>query len=707
MHEPIVLVFYDNKLITPSPTLSYSTDFGYVGDLATGYQYSITLKGKCIAPSVSKYSNHQVSVDDPKQLNSETATIAKDMLEKMFSHNNKTLKITSNGWAIFAATGVKVKKIDFPGNIKSWGAYIEYSITLECEHLFVGPEVQPNLAAIELGQENLIISRNLQSSLAQPIENHKIATFSENFSMDTSEIINRNTIYNDDIELVNILGGDHIKITYTCSAEGKYDTVLSSQTQPAFQHAKKFVHLKLLEQMGGLFAAFMNMDAVQFRENLHSENGPGAFLEFQTNQYKIFNESFSFEVSESNGTFSVTYNAILKRPCDANAPTQKINLKYQESLQGNRYDNPPELYNPTEATEPDFSYPSIQGEPIFAAVGSVNSDEIGLVQGDTGCREDVMHTVQKTVNKTYNATEDRDIEMLDLDRDGILEGVVVNQDIEITINGSIEGLVYGGVGLSSAKLVINNLRQGTTSFLTYNPSSNLPGNDRYGAASQAFNAIFDYKKYDLNQNFKASLGITPSALAVSPTSTLAPSKMTVIRNHLEGKIDYSATYNNIYNCDPNNFDINLTVDYPVPVVAEFTVPNNNIKNAENIVCRGNRGYKVIQLLGTQTPKRINVSITANVGQDWNKCCFGTTDNWNLLDYNFFTLQNFIIPKGMQIPYISEDYVLLEKTKSVTYPRGNMSISLSYLCSDVCEIDDYFTADNNGPLQIQNQQTRIV
>jgi len=642
MHqEPMVYVFYDNKLITPSPNVSYTTNFQYKAGVSTGYNYTITLNGTCIVPSNSKATHLPT---DPGAVNPTQAVVQKAKLEEIFSRNHKSFKITSDQNVILAATGAKVKRISFPDAKNNWGAYIKYTIELEAEHLFIGQNLNGILGQIEAGFENPIITNGLNSPFAINIYNHKITDFDENFSLDTSNLTERTTIYDDNLVGVNILGGDYANITYTLSATGKHDTKFSSNTLPAWIHAKRFVHRKLVYEMSSIMAAFMTMDGFQNLSNLDIGTGPGIFTEFDTGNYKVYNEHFDFEASESDGTFSVTYKAMIKRPCDA-------------YFNNNFYQDP----------------------------------EIGRPQGDLGCRDNVLHTVTKSVNHSYNASEDRDIISVDLNRDGIEKAVVVNQDIEITINGSIEGLVPGGIGLSSSKLAINNLQQGRNSFLVYNPISDIPnGPNKYSEASAAFDSIFDYRLYDLNQNFKASLGINPESLVVSPTSQIAPSKMTVVRDFLNGRIDYTAVYNNTYNCDPNNFDIQLTVDYPVPVIAEFVIPNNNIKNAANKVCVGNRGYKAIQYLGTQTAKRINVNVTASVAQDYNKCCFGTTDNWNLLDYDFFTLQEFVIPEGMQIPYISDDYVLVEKTRSVTYPRGSMSINLTYLCSDVCEIDEYFT-----------------
>ena len=640
MDNPIVDFYYNNELISPSPQMSYKMNLGYNNDIVSGYEYDISLRGVCVSPQ--GLSAHITRSMTEKQI-----------LQRIFSQNNGILKITANTNPIFYATGVTVQKISFPSNDNYWSKYINYNIDLKANHLFVGENLLGLAAAIEKGEEDLFLTNNLHSPNMVDISRFKIKSFNENFNIDTSSNhFDRTTIYDDESNLTNSLGGEYCSISYSINAIGKHDIQYAANnplTLPAWVHAKRFVHQRLLSKMGGIFGVFLNLDPQAIREFLHSPNGPGLFVDFQNKNYKIYNEHFSFDISESEGSFSATYNAIIKRPCAA----------FQ----------PPNLYPPL---GPEESY-------------------------DTGCHDDVIHTVSKSVNKTYNASEDREVVNIDLDNDNQTEGIVVNQDIEITVNGSIEGLVPGGILFSGSRIIINSLNKpGSTAFLTYNEDVDQLGQgfaggyDKYNSASTAFNKIFDYEKYDLTRVFKNTLGIDAEALSVSPSATLKPSKMAVTRDFLKGTINYTAVYDNKYNCDPNNFEIQLNVDYPNPVIAEFSVPNNNLKNSKGNVCPESRGYDYIQLLGTQTAKKIDVSINASVAQDYNKCCFGTTDNWNLLDYDFFTLQNFIIPSGMNIPYIGDDYVLVEKTKSVTYPRGNMSINLSYICADVCDIENYFT-----------------
>lgn len=657
MDDPLLYFYYNDRLIEPPPKMSYQMNLNYSNDVIHGYDYTITLNGYCVTT-------------DDNGAHIQKSFAQKTILQDIFSVNHGTLKIItvgSDGFrSLMYATGIVVKKISFPENENAWAKYINYTIELQANHLFIGDDITGFAGVIELGIEDIPLTANLDSPFLIDIFSHKIKSFQENFDINTSNNhMEKTSIFSNrlleqqgedplasknigDTYLTNELGGEYCEISYSISAVGKHDIQNGANfplTLPAWVHAKRFVHTRLLTQVGGLFGRFLNINPETIRQLLHNNNqGTGIFVDFDNKEYKIYNEHYSFDISESEGSFGVQYNAILKRSC----------------LQIDEISTPPNYMTP--------AYP--------------NDEEDNEPVGDRGCSDDVIHTVTKTVNKTYNANEDIND---------------VNKEIEISIDGQIEGLVPGGILLTQSKLIINSLNKpGKVAFLAYNddvhPAGFLDGGgrDKYSVASKVFDRIFNYKRYDLTKTFKEAIGVTSEALSVSPTSTLLPSRMSISRDYLRGTINYSATYDNKYNCDPNNFEIQLKVDYPNPVIAEFVIPNNNLKNGLGKVCPKSRGYGVIQLLGTQTAKKIDVSINASVAQDFNKCCLGTTDNWNLFDYDYLTLQEFIIPKGMNIPYISDSYVLVDKTRRVSYPKGDLSFSLSYICSDTCQIDDYFT-----------------
>lgn len=624
-----VAVYYNGQLLEPNPTFTYTLTPIYNNDIIISYEYNITLNGYCI-----RYNRVTPSEDEDEtstDANFNDAIYWARYIKNVFASNGAVFKIVlldedDNETPIFYATDTIVKSISFPENDNFWTSYINYTIELKSNHVFVGESLNNSENSILLGDEKFSLTDNLSSPFTADIRNHKIKSFSENFNLDPGDNIStRTTIFNNQNIATTALGGEFFNITYTVSAVGKhdvYDPGGGKNTLPAWEHAKRFAHTRLLQRMGGVFATFLSLNNNVPLNLIGTQNGPGVFSTIEQPQFNIYNEHFSFSVGEAEGSFEITYNAIIKRNC----------------LLG------------------------LQG-PVVTL----------------GCSDQTIHTVNKQVNHSYGANEQIN---------------AFNREIQIDINGTIRGLVPGGIFRSQSRLKINDFPTG--SFLVYNTTFDQFGNGALGGmdknyyANLLMNQIFDYNKYDLTQQFKTLLGVTPENLSVSPTATLKPTKMVITRDYLNGTINYNATYDNKFNCDPNNFEIQLSIEEPNPVIAEFTVPNNNYNSTvDNSICPEGKGYTVIQLLGTQTAKKIDVTINGNISLDFNRCCLGTTDNWNLFDYDYLRLQSFAIPSGVNIPELGPNYVLTRKTKTLSYPKGELSINLSYICADVCDFNTYF------------------
>lgn len=643
--DPIINMYYNGNLIRPTPNINYNTEIIYKNDVVAGYTYKITLVGNIIATDF-------------------VGGIAEGItyINNVFSSNGYTLETRAFytkafETPVFMANGILVRNIRFEETPNNWTQSAKYTIELESTNVLVGEDLQQYEISVKRGDLNPATISNLNSPYMADIGGYTIKDWTEQFDVQTSENqIQRTTVvekrfdYNQPLEstpisTVTTLGGEYFTIAYTVKATGKQSVFVdpngTKRMLPAWEHAKRFVHTKLLQQMGGLFNNFLNLngqvDISDLGNNTLNQNGVFSnFKNLHANgitafpSFGIYNEYVSFDVSESDGTFSATYNAIVKRHC-----------------------------------------------PFDDVGGFINSDYT------FACYDNVLHTVSKSVTKSFDANE---------------QNTLANQNTAITINGTITGLVPGGIFSPGSRIHINNLTTG--SFLCYNANSQYPqvggagGYDKSYYANFAFDNLFNYNAFDLIPKFKDLLGVTPFALNVSPTASLLPSNMNVTRDLINGTLNYTATYDTKYNCDPNNFEINVSTNEAVPVVAEFTVPNNNVVDANGVLCDNGKGYNVMQLLGTFTPKTIDVSIKASVRSDFNKCCLGTDENWNLFDYNFVQLQSFVIPQGMNIPYIGENYALTKKTKTVSYPQGDMSFSLSYVCADFCEIKDYFTSKQN-------------
>jgi len=637
MDNPILRMYYNGYLIRPMPKISYNTEMIHKNDATIGYKYNMTLKGHIMANDFNGNLSQGIRY-----------------IDRMFKSNHGLLQIDSyyaNGdsGTTLIANNILVRNVKFEESSNNWVKYATYTVELESLNVLVGLDVSQYIDEMKRGDINIGHVHNMHSPFMVDGISYSLKDCTEQFNLQTGDnqldrtnVVEKRFEYgipieNTPISIVTTVGGEYFTISYSLSATGRQTSEnygMGTQILPAWEHAKRWVNAKLIAQMGGLFDNFLSQNGEVTTQFHGAPNNNGALSAIkdlhsagitELPSFGLYNEHVSFDVSESEGSFSATYNATVKKHCPF-------------EVSGGSRDSPYTLF----------------------------------------CHDSVNHTISKSVNHTYDANEQISLAV---------------RNTQITVNGTIEGLIPGSVMNPGSRVHIN--RFPTGSFLCYNTASQYPqlanggGIDRSYYANLAFDGIFDYNKHDLKDEFKELIGVTPFALAVNPLATMLPSNMTITRNLLEGTVNYSATYETRFNCDVNNFEIKVSTNDSIPAMAEFTIPNNNMKDPNGVLCDTGKGYTAIQLLGTWTPKTVDVSISASVGNDFNKCCLGTSNNYNLMDYKFFTLESYIIPEGMNIPYIGDSYALTKKSRSVSFPQGDMSISLSYTCGDICEIDSYF------------------
>jgi hypothetical protein len=620
-------IYYNTQLIKAVKTVSYTTNMDYQNDLAVNYYYTVQLNGEIFPESQGSDGIQTTMIHLMDSVNK---------IKNAFNDNGGSLNVYYNNSMILYAVDAKVKSINFSENANNWSKSIPFTIELDFNHLHMGEDLENTLDNSRLnGGDDLALADNFASPFIVDIENHKIKEFSENFSIDMNDgdAFAQNNLYTYNVSnnLVNTskITNSFFMINYTLSAKGKHDVSyvddngISYTTLPAWESAKRFVHKRLYLQTALMFNNFLGRN--EFGSDLSLLHIPGGDSGPTFNltdtiggiiSYGLFNETVSFDVSESDGTFSVQYNAMVKQHC----PNTENNI---------------------------------------------------------GCSDNTIHTVNKSISRSFSANEETNSE---------------NQDITITINGEIKGLVPGRSveTISLAPLQLNNPYTSPGTFLIR--SNTIYDKNDY--ANDLLLTIFNPVSYDFTTNFKTALGITPQLLAINNATNIKPSKMNLTRNFLQGTINYTAEYNNKYNCSTSHFEVQVNAEMPVPVVAEFVIPNNNVERQNGTVCAS--GYNVIQKLGTQTAKKISVNINGNLGFDLGKCCLGNTFNTgggcdeslDLLNLNYFSIQNFVIPSGVVIPTIGSNYVLINKQKTTSFPKGDFSISLEYVCADVCSLD-YF------------------
>jgi hypothetical protein len=623
MADPIVTMTYDGNDIVPAPTFSYTSSVVYSNDAVVGYNYTITLNGYCIPKG---------DEDEPNSISNMFTKML--VIKNIFSSNGGTLSIKSDDKPLVYATDIKVISVSFNESSNNWSIFSQYTIQLETNHLHLGTDLSddPDISEADIlsGKDDPNAADNLHSPYLVDMEKYKIKSFNENFNLNVDDnMFNQLSVYvenNPRSGPTTFISNNYYTISLTVSATGKHAVITEDgvkKTLPAWEHAKRFVHTRLCNQINkiassaGTFADFMKHGSKTQLSNLHNTSAqPSKLIDSVIPTFKIYNETVNCTVSESDGTFEASYNAIVKQQC-----------------------------------------------------------RLSIIPGviDIGCTNDALHTITKSVNKTYNANEDTN---------------TTNQEISISVNGEIRGLVPGyNLGAdSSAPIKINSSFIGNGSFMTTTP--NLVGRiDRTGNAELCFDSIFNYYGFDLKDNFKTALGITHANLQINPATKILPSKMNLTRNYIEGTISYSAEYNNTFNCPTNHYSVDISVEEPIPIIAEFIIPNNNYHTFGSDGIEPS-GFPVIQNLGTNTAKKINVTINGNVGEDFNKCCLGSDQDttWNLLNYDVFSLGAFTLPSGLILPVISSGYVLTSKTKKTTYPQGNFTISLAYTCATTCPLN---------------------
>lgn len=232
----------------------------------------------------------------------------------------------------------------------------------------------------------------------------------------------------------------------------------------------------------------------------------------------------------------------------------------------------------------------------------------------------------------------------------------------ISVDGTIQGLVLGGLIYSGGNFALP-----SNGSILIKASDSI---NKYSPAAAFYSTIAS--EQDLNDNLKQALGITYDSLNIinsncSSTTPLPPtprpSSFNLTRNYMDGTISYNAEYTK--NCvrDTESIQsVSITTENPVPVLADFTVPNFGT---------------IIQDIKTFTAKKINISIEGKKNRD---CCLNINDI--ILDIGCNT--GVVLPPGVNLPDPNL-YILTQKQRTDNKTEGTYSINLSYTCLTGCNI----------------------
>lgn len=294
--------------LVPAPQISISPEIYYANDTVIGYTYNIKLTG---------YSD-ALRRDQGDGVRS--FGIINSGVEQVFSHMNDIRDIfKGNGGNLYLydtgnklvlqGKGATIKSIQFDESDNRWFNYASYTVDLEFNEIdFLGCNnntVIPCTGSFfHTDQPKVTTSDKLVD-----FNKYKLKNFNDKWTFNLD-----NEVYTQ----------KNFKVTYTISATGKHYYDSSGQLIPAWLQAKEFVQDRLYTQIKALIdgaVALSNQDnkdgcsATLSAEELYDQDtGKSLFKDFDngtTENYKIYNEVISCNTSESAGSFSVTYNAII------------------------------------------------------------------------------------------------------------------------------------------------------------------------------------------------------------------------------------------------------------------------------------------------------------------------------------------------------------------------------------------------------------
>lgn len=321
-YNPNIVVYYrtESNRLAPAPTISISPEIYYSNDSPIGYTYNITLSG---------YANAL-----RKELNTGSTDYG---LEPVLAHMGDIRQIFDrNGGDLhigqyIVAKGATIKSINFNPSDNKWVNYAPYTVELEFNEIdFIGCSDNTPIDCTDSIFHQAANAKNICDNLVN-LTSYKIKEFSDKWTFTIDE-----RIYNQHDDTYN----NAFDVSYNVSATGK-NYYVNGKLIPAYQQAKLFVQKRLYDQIVSLINGAIqiennNMDACGATKDLsaiHDTNTDGGlFSGFDTTRtggssvYDVYNETISCDTSESDGSFSLSYKALVKKTRPDLSPQQNAAL---------------------------------------------------------------------------------------------------------------------------------------------------------------------------------------------------------------------------------------------------------------------------------------------------------------------------------------------------------------------------------------------
>lgn len=314
MSNPVTVTYGGQPLI-PAPILSVNKEFIYANDSIIGYTYVININGYATNIQNSNFINTVLQLKD---------------VQNILHQNGKSLIVQCDGANLITAHGGTLRSFNMQDTENKWFNYAKYSASIEFSNVYFGTGVNTEIA--EDSTTGGVLTPDLLG-LRSYNDNWTFNIGEEDMYSYYSRVSSSN--------IVNIEDYTKINVQYNITANGKHFFDNNNNLIPAWQRAKNFVQHKLWNQIdifrtkGPLGNAIFNSTNYNSTDiqthvtttlaNSHTSisNTTPTILPILggsiNSQYKIYNEIITCSTSESDGSFTATYNCILKRFVGAGA----------------------------------------------------------------------------------------------------------------------------------------------------------------------------------------------------------------------------------------------------------------------------------------------------------------------------------------------------------------------------------------------------
>lgn len=313
--------------LVPSPNISFTLENYYSNESIIGYTYNVTLTG---------YASSRQDRDGSygAHINLVVGSIAK--IEDLFNKVGNGGKLIINkpgttnsspesGDRLMEFTGGRIKSINFPPSENRWINYSEYTIELEfneanffgCNYSHVkncSTTMYDGVTTTESAIDT--IQNKLVDLGASSPEGYKIKSFNDQWNVNLQDEIYDWALVDGSLEVNN----KRYTVEYTVSAVGQHYWDNNGNLFPAWKQAKAFCQDRLVKQINALYTNMAMHYAgpedqfcgsAEDLTQIHNRTSPS--IHTTIGPMNIFEEKITFNLSEADGSFSVTYSSLVKK----------------------------------------------------------------------------------------------------------------------------------------------------------------------------------------------------------------------------------------------------------------------------------------------------------------------------------------------------------------------------------------------------------